>query len=176
MSKAVFLDRDGVINNLIVHNDRYTAPWSLNEFKYIDNPKKSIDILKKLNYKIFIITNQPDVLDGNLKLSELKLINKKLKSEFDVDNIFCLMRRDSIYYKPNNNLVEIIIDNYSINRDKSYFVGDSWKDIFCGHASKLKTVYIGNEFNPPFNVDNIQPNFFAKNLNDACKYIKDRTK
>lgn len=176
MSKAVILDRDGVINNLIIHNGKYTAPWSLNEFEYIDNPKKSIDLLKKLDYKIFILTNQPDVLDGNLKLEDLKQINKNLKKDFDIDNIFCVMKRDSIYYKPNNNLLEIIIDIHKINRDTSFFVGDSWKDIFCGHSSKLKTIYIGTEFNPPLNLDNIIPNYFANSLNDACKYIKDRTK
>ena len=97
MVKSVFLDRDGVINDLVMHDGRFTAPWNLNEFNIIGNPKKSIDILKKLDYKIFIITNQPDVLDNKLKIEDLKQINNILKNDLDIDNIFCIMKRDSIY-------------------------------------------------------------------------------
>ena len=176
MVKAVFLDRDGVINDLVMHDGRFTAPWNLNEFNIIGNPKKSIDILKKLDYKIFIITNQPDVLDNKLKIEDLKQINNILKNDLDIDNIFCIMKRDSIYYKPNNNLIEILIDMYSINRDESYFIGDSWKDIFCGYASRLKTIYIGTKFDPPINIDNIEPTYITKNLKEACIYIKGEQK
>jgi len=172
MVKAIFLDRDGVINDLVMRDDRYTAPWNLNEFELIGTPKKSIDILKELGYKIFVITNQPDVLDGKLKLEDLKHINKILKNELGVDNVFCVLRRNSIFYKPNNALIEMLIEIHSINRSESFFIGDSWKDIFCGYASKLKTIYIGTEFNPPINMDNISPNHFAKNLIEACDILK----
>ena len=72
MVKCIFWDRDGVINELVYHDGIYTAPWKAEEFKFTKNIKEAIVKVKNLGYMNFIVTNQPDVLDGNLKFTFLQ--------------------------------------------------------------------------------------------------------
>ena len=67
MKKAVFLDRDGVINKAIVKNGLPTPPNSLDELKILPGVKESILKLKKLNFICLVVTNQPDVSRRKIK-------------------------------------------------------------------------------------------------------------
>ena len=69
MNKAVFLDRDGVINKPIVIDGKSYAPRLLEDFKIFPKVKSDVKKLKNKGFKVFVITNQPDI--GN------KLIKKK---------------------------------------------------------------------------------------------------
>ena len=69
MIKAVFLDRDGVINKPMIINGKSYAPRSIKDFKIFPKVKSDVKKLKNKGFKVFVITNQPDI--GN------KLIKKK---------------------------------------------------------------------------------------------------
>ena len=71
--KAVFLDRDGVINRGIVKNGKCYAPKHLKDFKLYPSTKSSIEKLKRLKFLIFVVTNQPDI--GN-KFVSRKIVNQ----------------------------------------------------------------------------------------------------
>ena len=66
MVKAIIFDRDGVLTNLVNHDDDVTAPWSMNELSFTDTAKKAVDLAKQLGYNTFILSNQPDVNDGKI--------------------------------------------------------------------------------------------------------------
>ena len=67
MKKAIFLDRDGVINKALIKNGLPTSPKSLNEIQILPGVKESILRLKKLNFLCLVVTNQPEVSRGNIK-------------------------------------------------------------------------------------------------------------
>ena len=67
MNKAIFLDRDGVINNIVVSNGLPTSPSKFEEFKILPGVRESIAKLKKLNFYCILVTNQPDVSRGKIK-------------------------------------------------------------------------------------------------------------
>jgi D-glycero-D-manno-heptose 1,7-bisphosphate phosphatase len=71
--KAVFLDRDGVLNKCIVNNKKCFAPKKLKDFKLYPNTENNIKKIKDMNFMIFVVTNQPDI--GN-KLTNKKVIDK----------------------------------------------------------------------------------------------------
>lgn len=172
MVKAVFLDRDGTINKLVNRGTKQVAPWYYAEFDYIDGVEEAIPLIKRMGYTTHVVTNQPDVKDGFMTQDTLDVMNQVLKKDLRVDTISCAMERNTEDYKPNNGMLEKIIKSFNVNRDRSWMIGDSWKDIVAGSKSNIPTIYLGKEYNPPEEYKDIQPNYMADNLLDAVNIIK----
>lgn len=173
VSKAIFLDRDGVLNYLVDHHGEMTAPWHIDEFEIIDGAKEAVDIFKKMGYYTFVVTNQPDVNDGYLPLMHLNIMTKICQNYIGVDSVLCAHERGSAWYKPNNGMIETFIRDYNIDRGSSYIVGDRWKDIVAGHKSKLTTMFVGDRYISPDKYKNIQPDFTVDNVLHAAMIIKE---
>ena len=172
MVKAVFFDRDGVLNELCNHNGCLTAPWSIAEFKLVANAQLAVDIVKKKGYNTFVVTNQPDVHDGVLHHTDLaKMMQQCISIGID-DGLFAL-ERGSAWYKPNNGMLETLIKMYKVDRSQSYIIGDRWKDIVPGHKSKLTTIFVGKKYTCPDQYINIQPDFIVDNVLQACLLIEE---
>ena len=80
MKKAIFLDRDGVINKCIVTKKKCYAPKLLKDFKLFPYTKINIQKLKKMNFMVFVVTNQPDIGNNLIAkeiLTQMHLILKK---------------------------------------------------------------------------------------------------
>lgn len=173
VNKAVFLDRDGVLNELVPHDGKMTAPWSMNEFVFTKHALDGVTILKKLGYITLVVTNQPDVYDGKMDYSTLKKINTAVKNILDVDLIMCAMNRKSTYYKPRTMMLETLLSVYEIDLDYCYIIGDSWKDIVCGYTVGIKTIYIGDEYTCPKEYLSVKPDYIAKDILEACSIIEE---
>ena len=81
MKKAIFLDRDGVINKTIVEGGLPSSPNSLNELEILPNVKESILRLKKLNFICLLVTNQPNVSRGRIDRSTVIEMNNFIKKK-----------------------------------------------------------------------------------------------
>lgn len=173
VNKCVFYDRDGIINDLVLHNNVLTAPWSLSEFKLKPNVKYSINLVKDLGFLTFVITNQPDVKDGLLKFEDLEEMHKIINVKYKFDEISYCLDRGSSFYKPNNMMVENLIHKYKVNRSKSFFIGDTWKDIVCGEKSKITTIFVGQKYTSPDNFKNIKPKYIVNDIISATNIIRE---
>lgn len=169
MVKAVFFDRDGVINKLIQREDKIAPPWKMEEFEYLPNVKKAVDIVKELRYNTFIVTNQPDVLDSKMKGSELTRIMLKIKQDLGIDDYICAYRRSSHLYKPKPGMIVELMNYYSLDKRKCYMIGDTWKDVAAGNSAGVKTIYIGG----PITEKDVVPNYYATDILHACELIKE---
>src|SRR5271167_3914076 len=88
-NKAVILDRDGVINELVCREGGYvTSPHKLEELVYMPGVKEAVDKIRKLNYRIFIVTNQPAIYYGDMELNDLVCINNAIKYWLRIDEIY----------------------------------------------------------------------------------------
>ena len=138
MKRAVFLDRDGVINR---KRDDYVKNTS--EFTMLPDVSKAIKLLNENNYLVIIITNQSAINRGIITHDILTNIHKFMENELGKDEAIV----DAIYYcphrpdekcscrKPNTGLIEKAISDYSISIYSSWFVGDSESDMLA--AAKL---------------------------------------
>ena len=81
MNKAIFFDRDGVINEEIFNKkiNQWSAPHTLNQVKIRSITLKLLKNLNKKNFLLFIVSNQPDYAKGNILMKDLKLVHKKIK-------------------------------------------------------------------------------------------------
>lgn len=146
MTKAIFFDRDGVLNYTVKRGNGQTAPWTFKEFKMIPGSIEAVQKAKDMGYMALVVTNQPDVKANRMKKEELEKIHKSLIGWLHVDEIMYAEDRDSDMYKPNNGMVEFYINKYNLDRTQCFMIGDKWKDIVCGHKSGLKNIFIGKDY------------------------------
>tara|TARA_X000000950_G_scaffold289251_1_gene411261 strand:+ start:950 stop:1468 length:519 start_codon:yes stop_codon:yes gene_type:complete len=171
VKKAIFLDRDGVINKSITIKGKPKAPLLLKDFKYLPKVPEAVEILKK-KYILFIVTNQPDLKSKKLNINKLSKMHLKIKKDLNINYIFFCPHTDEDNCKcrkPKNSLIEKAIKKYKINRKDSYLIGDRKKDIDAGIKSKLKTIYIESNYKER---KPIKFNYKCDSLFNALKYIK----
>jgi len=84
LNRAVFLDRDGVINRAIIKDGKPYAPTNLKELEILHGVTRALDALHKAGWLLIVVTNQPDVASGKVKLAVLKLIIKYLKKRLPI--------------------------------------------------------------------------------------------
>ena len=94
MRKAIFLDRDGVINKTLVKNSLPFSPTTFDLLEIIPGIKESILRLKKLNFVCLVVTNQPDVSRGKIEKKTIIKMNNYLKDEIKLDDIFVCYHDD----------------------------------------------------------------------------------
>jgi D-glycero-D-manno-heptose 1,7-bisphosphate phosphatase len=187
VNKAVFFDRDGVINEL-VFNDityEYEPPHTPDKFIFSDG---SLEILKKLlddDFKLFIISNQPDYAKGKTSLNNLKSVHSFFEEQLIKNNIFF----SAFYYcyhhplgivnefsvkcdcrKPGTLFVKQAIKEYNVDLKNSWFIGDRDTDIICGQKSGLKTILLKNKESFKY-TGNSHPDYIAYNLGEVYNII-----
>ena len=164
MRKAIFLDRDGVINKTFIKNDLPFSPPSFNELKILTGVKESIFRLQKLNFICLVVTNQPDVSRGKIKKKTVIKMNNYLKDEIKLDDIFVCYHDDHDNCKcrkPNPGLLLDAVKKWDIDLKKSYMIGDRWRDIEAGKSVGCKTIFIDYNYketkpkNPNFTTDSL---------------------
>ena len=149
-SKSIFLDRDGVLNK---NKDDYVKNISeLEIFPYILEPIKK---LQSAGFKIIVITNQSAINRGLMTEKHLNEIHEKIQSFLIPHNA----KIDSFYYcphtpaencscrKPKTGLLLKAIDDFSIDVNSSWFIGDRDSDIQAGRSAGCKTLKIQHDFN-----------------------------
>ena len=149
MKKAVFLDRDGVVNKAFIRNGLPTPPISLNELEILPGVKESILRLKKLNYICLLVTNQPDVTRGRTEKKNVIEINNFLKKEIELDDIFACYHDDKDNCKcrkPKPGMIIQASKKWDIDVRKSFMIGDRWRDIQAGINAGCKTFFIDNNY------------------------------
>ena len=155
-NKAIFLDRDGVINEIIEHPELKDIkgkickdPLNIKEFKIKKGIKKTIQNLKGVGYKIIIISNQPGLAKGFYKKEVLEQINKLIKKELNINHIYyCLHHPDytgeCTCRKPKPGLLLKAAKEQNINLNDSIMIGDQEKDIIAGKSAGCKTHLVKN--------------------------------
>ncbi|MCX5704109.1 MAG: HAD-IIIA family hydrolase, partial [Candidatus Omnitrophica bacterium] len=159
MEKAIFLDRDGVINKLVFNQKtkEYGAPLCENDLKFYPWAHKVLGKFKGMDYLLFLISNQPDYAKGHTSLKNIRAIHARLHRYFGVKGIrvsgyfYCFhhpegkvakYRLDCACRKPKPYFALKAKEKYGLDMRKSWFIGDCDSDIFCGKAAGLKTILI----------------------------------
>ena len=171
INKAVFLDRDGVINRAFIRDNFPFPPSSIDELEILPYVKESLRLLKENGFLLIIVTNQPDVGRGKQKKENVNEINRYLIEQLPLDDIFvCWHGRDNECdcRKPKPGMLHRASEKYGIDFKKSFLIGDRWRDINVGYAVGCKTIFIDYKYAET--LDN-QPDFATKSIKDATEWI-----
>ena len=174
MHRAVFLDRDGVINKALVVDGKPYPSHDLNELEIMPGVEQAILRLRNLGYLCIVVTNQPDVARGKTSVESVESINQSLRERLAIHEIIScyhddLENCDCRKPKPGS-LIKAAL-KYNIDLSKSFMVGDRWRDIEAGHNAGCKTFFIDYQYNEkqPTN-----PTYRVASLPDAVKIILDK--
>jgi D-glycero-D-manno-heptose 1,7-bisphosphate phosphatase len=162
MNKAVFLDRDGVINPLVynVNTGEYESPHYPEDFSVFTYVLKSLRILKDLGFINIIVSNQPSYAKGKTSMGNLKDIEDLLYM-FSEENgklieayYYCYHHPQGIVpeyttkcfcRKPGTLFLEAAIAEYDLDVHSCYFIGDQDTDIKCGNSMGVYTIKVNNK-------------------------------
>ena len=171
MLKAVFLDRDGVINKASVIDGKPYPPRNLDELELIPGVDQAILQLRDRGYFCIVVTNQPDVARGKTSKEIVESINQFLIRHLAIHEIISCYHDDHENCdcrkpKPGSLLKAAL--KYNIDLNKSFMVGDRWRDIEAGQNAGCKTFFIdyGYAEKQP-----ISMNFVVSSLLDASEII-----
>lgn len=176
--KAIFLDRDGVINRDPGFGD-YIKSWK--EFQFLPGSIEAIRKLTSARYEIFIISNQAGVAKGLYSQEALDEITKNMLKEIETQGgkirsiSYCTHAVESgcDCRKPKRGLIDMAVKGLNIDFKKTYFIGDSMLDVAAGKNIGSKTILLltGKE-----NIDDVKnwehkPDVIKKNLMEAVEWV-----
>jgi len=190
--KAVLLDRDGVINALIYHQDAgvIDAPFTRAQFKLLPRVPKAIRMLNDLGLSVAIVSNQPGIAKGHLKPEILKAFERMMLSQIRVEGghvdriYYCLhhpearirkLRQRCRCRKPEIGLLEQAAADLQASLDECYMIGDGISDLLAGSRAGCRTIFIGRwkcEICRFTEAPYVRPAFVAKDLWEAAQFIR----
>ena len=147
-NKAVFLDRDGVLVKSIIKNKKGYAPKNMGEFSFYPDIAQSCIRLKKKDYLLIIITNQPDLGKKLIKEKVFNKMNKILKSLSCYDKLYVSRSHspNSYFRKPNPGLFRLAQKKYNLDISKCFMVGDRKSDIDAASKVECKSIFIDRKY------------------------------
>ena len=161
MNRAVFLDRDGVINEVAYFPELglLDSPLNTKQFKLLPKVTEAIIVLNRLNLKVIVVSNQPAIAKGKMTMKAFENIRRKMRKELrkkgaHVDGEYYCFHHPSAKVpmyrvscdcrKPKPGLFLRAAKDYRLNLQKSYVVGDSLTDVKAGKAVGCRTILIGS--------------------------------
>ena len=183
--KLVFLDRDGVINEYPGDRNYVTT---LEQFKLLPGVKPALAALCSAGYKLYVVSNQAGVAKGLYSLETLNAMTARMQRELAPDVAFsgvyyCTHMPDAgcLCRKPNTGSLDQVFESLirqgqAVDRENSFFIGDSELDVQTGTAAGLKTILVFSGRQRPGSQQGWarQPDYTADDLAGAVKIVLGR--
>jgi D-glycero-D-manno-heptose 1,7-bisphosphate phosphatase len=147
---AVFLDRDGVLNEAVLRDGRPHPPVSLDEVVLRAEAAATCARLRAAGFLLVMVTNQPDIARGTTTRAAVDRINDRLVTGLALDAA-CVCPHDDAdacgCRKPAPGLILDAADRFDVDLGASLMVGDRWRDIAAGAAAGVSTVWVRSTYN-----------------------------
>jgi D-glycero-D-manno-heptose 1,7-bisphosphate phosphatase len=195
MEKAVFLDRDGVLNELVYHSEQgiIDSPFTVNQLRIINGVPEALQIIHQAGYKAIIVSNQPGVAKKHMSQQTFEAIRRKLIEELKqagsyIDAEFYCQHHPQATVtnlkivcdcrKPEPGLIKKAANELDIDLKASWMVGDGLTDIQAGKRAVCRTILIGKEkceLCHRMEQENAKPDAVCENLLQAAFFIINNT-
>lgn len=155
MQRAVFLDRDGVLNRLVVRDGQSVSPRALAEFVLLPGVRPAVEALQRTSLQLIVVTNQPDLARGALTPAKLERMHERLLKAVPIDAIYVCPHDEPdgcACRKPKPGLLRRASLDWNISLEASFLVGDTWKDIAAGKAAGCVTIQVAATWDAPVGV------------------------
>lgn len=171
MRRAVFLDRDGVLTRLVRRGGRRVSPRKLGQFAVLPAARPAVRALRRAGWLVIVVTNQPDVARGALAPATLERMHRQLRRAVPVDAIYACPHDDADgcdCRKPKPGLLRQASREWGIHLERSFLVGDTWKDIAAARSAGCTAILVGD---PGADLHGMRPNFVLPDLPAAAELI-----
>jgi len=170
--RAVFLDRDGVINRAFVREGKPFPPSTLQALEILPGVPEALHELKQHGYQLLVVTNQPDVARGKQSQQTIDAMHQALRARLPLDDILVCYHTDQDKCDCRKPLPGMLLEaarKHNIDLAASFMVGDRWRDIEAGYNAGCKTILIdyGYSERPP----DRGPDLRVASLREAADWI-----
>lgn len=192
MSRAVFLDRDGVINELIYYQEHgvVDSPFTVKQFRLLPSVAEAIKKFHRLGFSVILASNQPGIAKGYLSEEAFEEIREKMKKELAKEEAvldreyYCFhhpeakvekLKANCECRKPKPGLLLQAAKDMDIDLSKSWMIGDGLTDVKAGKSAGCKTILLGRmkcELCRLMDEMDAHPDFIAPNLLEAANLVK----
>ena len=145
MKRAVFLDRDGVINEAPMREGQPGSPATFFELRILPGVPEALEALHDAGMMLIVATNQPDVVKGIIRRGEVEAMHEYMRGHLPLDDIKVCYHVDADLCscrKPKPGMLVEAAREHGIDLRKSFMVGDRWRDIGAGRAAGCRTVFV----------------------------------
>lgn len=171
--KAVILDRDGT---LIVDKIYLNDP---EQIEYLPGVEEALKMLRDDGYSFYIATNQSGVPRGLVEIENLNEIHRRIGHHFAKHGInieafyYAPYMTDTNHYyrKPNPGMLLQAADEFAIDLEKSWMIGDKMTDVESGHRAKCRSILLGNDDSPSDFPEYAPPEAHCSSLLEAARFI-----
>lgn len=169
---AVFLDRDGVLNEVFIREGVPTPPQSIDQFRLLPGVAEACAELRAAGFVLVVVTNQPDIARGTQTRAAVDRIHEHLRALVSLDEI-CVCPHDDAdgcaCRKPQPGMLLEAAERLNLDLSRSVCVGDRWRDIEAAQRAGVRSVHIeGNYGEQPV----VGADAVAASLLDAMAWIR----
>lgn len=195
-SKAVFIDRDGILNEMVYDENHgiTDSPRRPEQVALIKGAGKFLQAVRKAGYLAVVVTNQPGIAKGTLTPAELDAVNDRLAELLETEGgrwdalKYCPHHPDGGFSprleyvmkcecrKPRPGMIIEAAKELDIDLKKSWMIGDGLTDVQAGHAADCTTILVTqlkiDQVERFFHTDGREPDFICRNLAEALDVIR----
>jgi D-glycero-D-manno-heptose 1,7-bisphosphate phosphatase len=168
--RAIFLDRDGVVNRAIIRNGKPYPPARIEDLELVPDAEISFKRLKRAGFLLLVATNQPDVARGTQTRAVVEAMHERIRTLLPVDDFLVCYHddRDACNCrKPKPGLLLEGARRYGVNLKDCIVIGDRWRDIGAAHSAGCHSVLIDYHYNEPAS----SPEARVSSLEEAVDFI-----
>lgn len=150
LRRAVFLDRDGVLNEAVVRNGKPYPPAGLPELVVCADAPAACSRLHDAGFLLVVVTNQPDIARGTTTRALVDSIHDVLKGRLPLDDVRVCAHDDADdceCRKPRPGMLLQAAREFGISLADSFLVGDRWRDIEAGRRAGCRPIFVDRGYN-----------------------------
>jgi D-glycero-D-manno-heptose 1,7-bisphosphate phosphatase len=143
--RAVFLDRDGVINRALIRNGKSHAPEALEQFEILPGVGATLERLSDAGFLNIVVTNQPDVGAGTVALEVVESMHRRLLKELRIDALkvcYHVEADNCECRKPKPGMILEAARELGVDLERSFMIGDRWRDVAAGQRAGCRCFFI----------------------------------
>jgi D-glycero-D-manno-heptose 1,7-bisphosphate phosphatase len=145
MRRAVFLDRDGVLNRAVVRDGKPYPPSSISDLRLLPGVREACRMLREAGFALILITNQPDIARGTANAGEVGEMHSRIRRFLQLDDVRVCPHDDDARCdcrKPKPGLLLEAAQTWDIDLGSSFVVGDRWRDVEAGQRAGCRTIFV----------------------------------
>jgi len=189
--KAVFLDRDGVINELVYYPEQgiIDSPFTVEQFRLLPGVSEAIKEFRDMDYKVILVSNQPGIAKGHMFEETFEKITRNMKQELAKKGVsldgeyYCFhhpeakierLKANCECRKPKPGLLLQAAKDMDIDLSQSWMIGDGLTDIEAGKSAGTRTILVGRmkcELCHVMDEEDTRPDAITSNLEEAAQFI-----
>jgi D-glycero-D-manno-heptose 1,7-bisphosphate phosphatase len=171
LQPAVFLDRDGVLNQVVERDGGTHPPASVEEFAFLPGTVESVRRLHAAGFSLVVVTNQPDVARGRQTREGVEAIHQRLRAELPMLDVLVCFHDDGdgcLCRKPKPGLLLEAAFRWPLDLPRSFIVGDRWSDVVAGQTAGCRAILVETPYSRR---ERCRPDHCVRGLAEAAEWI-----